>query len=70
MWTSLALFLTVSLATAATVLFACPVQYFGAGVVAMVGTGLATMLAREIHQGQQLTVRPAVDPSEDLFPKK
>jgi hypothetical protein len=54
MWAAFGLFLASTLATAAAVLFACPFQFFGAGVVAMVGTGTGAVFARGLHEAHHL----------------
>lgn len=55
MWAALGLFLLASVATASCVLFALPFQFFGAGVVAMFGTGVGALFTRGLHEAHQLT---------------
>lgn len=71
MWLALGLFLFASLATSGVVLCGWSFNAFGAGVVAMFGTGAGAVFARGVHQDSKIGHRvTAVDPSEDLFPKK
>lgn len=55
MWSAFGLFLLASLGTTAAVLFSAPFQFFGAGVVAMFGTGTAAVFTRGLHEAHQLT---------------